>query len=241
MAFGPKPRDMSTGLNKKIYDLAWRTALSYRYRKGELVVVDRVAIDEDDVRAADMPGKTWAEDYVSPTKMKHYVKHVFDTLRWGRVNKGSFVVTLEPSENVDKALQEWIGMGRLRTVDDVDVKNLLEMGWLVVEKEALDYLLFKHQSDLVKSGGMARPLDAPRPAISPDVFAMQRAILDETASMDDVEKAIAAVQVEQELDQSRWKVDEQDLIELDEDEILMEEEVEEEEDVRVSTRLPPKA
>lgn len=34
VAFGPKPRDMSTKLPRKIYDLAWRTALSYRYRRG---------------------------------------------------------------------------------------------------------------------------------------------------------------------------------------------------------------
>ena len=35
VAFGPKPRDFSTKLPRKIYDLAWRTALSYRYRRGE--------------------------------------------------------------------------------------------------------------------------------------------------------------------------------------------------------------
>lgn len=40
VSHGPKPRDFSTDLNRKVYDRAWRTALSYRYRRGELVVVD---------------------------------------------------------------------------------------------------------------------------------------------------------------------------------------------------------
>ena len=34
VAFGPKPRDFATGLNRRVYDLAWRIALSYRYRTG---------------------------------------------------------------------------------------------------------------------------------------------------------------------------------------------------------------
>ena len=33
-------RDFSTDLPRKIYDLAWRTALSYRFRKGELIIVE---------------------------------------------------------------------------------------------------------------------------------------------------------------------------------------------------------
>src|SRR5436305_4289693 len=40
VAFGPHPRDFSTKLPRKIYDLAWRTALSYRYKKGELIILD---------------------------------------------------------------------------------------------------------------------------------------------------------------------------------------------------------
>src|SRR5690242_9859770 len=31
-SFGPHPRDFSTELPRKMYDLAWRTALSWRYR-----------------------------------------------------------------------------------------------------------------------------------------------------------------------------------------------------------------
>jgi len=207
VAFGPKPRDFSTGLNKKIYDLAWRTALSYRYRKGELIVIDRMAVEEEDVMKAAMPGGMKVSNYVSRTKINHYVRHIFETLRWGKGYKGSFVVTLNPSDNVELALQEWIGIGRLRTVDDVDVKNLLEMGRLVVEKEALDYLLFKHQSDLVKPGGAARGMGGPPALVHKDISARQMAILDGTASMDEVEEALAGedeLAEDEALDESEW-------------------------------------
>ncbi|TVY57022.1 54S ribosomal protein yml6, partial [Lachnellula suecica] len=39
-SFGPHPRDFSTELPRKMYDLAWRTALSWRYRKGDLIVCE---------------------------------------------------------------------------------------------------------------------------------------------------------------------------------------------------------
>lgn len=40
VVFGPHPRDFATGLNRKVYDRAWRMALSHRYRRGELLVVE---------------------------------------------------------------------------------------------------------------------------------------------------------------------------------------------------------
>jgi len=207
VAFGPKPRDFSTGLNKKIYDLAWRTALSYRYKIGELIVIDKMTVHEEDVMKASMPGGMKVDNHVSRTKINHYVRHIFETLRWGKGYKGSFVVTLNPSDNVELALREWIGIGRLRTVDDVDVKNLLEMGRLVVEKEALDYLLFKHQSDLVKSGGVARGIGRPPSLLSEDISVRQQAISDGTASMEEVEDALAEEDEqadEEALDENEW-------------------------------------
>merc|ERR1712098_950551 len=39
-SFGPHPRDFATGLPRKMYDLAWRTALSWRYRRGELIICE---------------------------------------------------------------------------------------------------------------------------------------------------------------------------------------------------------
>jgi len=187
VAFGPKPRDFSTELNKKIYDLAWRTALSYRYRRGELVVVDRVAVSDEQARNAFFGYKKSVRKTVP-----HYVRHVFDTLGWGNANGRSFVVTLLPSENVEMALKERGEIGRLRTVDEVDVKNLLEMGRLIVEKEALDYMLYEHQSDLVRPAKMLRGSLPASSSITKEISEGQQAILNEGPSLEEIEEALVA-------------------------------------------------
>jgi len=185
VAFGPKPRDFSTELNKKIYDLAWRTALSYRYRRGELIVVDRVAVSDEQVQKAFVGYKKSVQKIVP-----HYVKHVFDTLGWGNANKRSFVVTLLPSKNVEMALKERGEIGRLRTVDEVDVKNLLEMGRLVVEKEALDYMLFKHQSDLVRPAKMINGSFSVSSSISTESSEKDQATLYKDTRLEEIEEAL---------------------------------------------------
>jgi large subunit ribosomal protein L4 len=187
VAFGPKPRDFSTGLNKKIYDLAWRTALSYRFRRGELVVVDKVAVSDEQVRNAFVEYKKSVRKIVP-----HYVRHVFDTLAWGNANKRSFVVTLLPSENVEMALKERGEIGRLRTVDEVDVKNLLEMGRLVVEKEALDFMLYEHQSDLVRPAKMIGGSLPTLPSITKEASEREQTILNEDTSLEEIEEVLVA-------------------------------------------------
>lgn len=133
VAFGPKPRDFSTDLPSKIYDLAWRTALSYRYKKGELVVLGGPA--EIDVQG---PGAArWLKDMLRWNK-------------WGNPSGGSLFVTAEPRDKLSAALQH-PGMdkeARALSLDEVDVKDLLEGGRIVIEKKALDKLFQKHSSDL---------------------------------------------------------------------------------------------
>ena len=74
VAFGPKPRDFSTELPRKIYDQAWRTALSYRYRKGELILVD----GELDVDVADGALQRYMRDLLTWQNMQvagHFSSH----------------------------------------------------------------------------------------------------------------------------------------------------------------------
>ncbi|KAG9569317.1 50S ribosomal protein L4, partial [Aureobasidium melanogenum] len=133
VAFGPKPRDFSTELPAKIYDLAWRTALSYRYKKGELVVLGGPA--EIDVEG---PGAA------------RWLKEMLRWNKWGNPSGGSLFVTAEPREKLFTALQQ-PGMdkeARALSLDDVDVKDLLEGGRIVIEKKALDKIFQKHSSDL---------------------------------------------------------------------------------------------
>ncbi|GAB7354204.1 hypothetical protein MBLNU459_g4751t1 [Dothideomycetes sp. NU459] len=133
VAFGPKPRDFSTGLPQKVYDLAWRTALSYRYRRGELVVLDgRAEIERDG------PGTS------------RWMKELLDWNQMGHADGRSLFVTVDVRENLFTAL-ELPGMGRQAkalVVDDVDVKDLLELGRIVIEKRALDRIFRDHSSDL---------------------------------------------------------------------------------------------
>ena len=128
VAFGPKPRDFSTGLQKKVYDLAWRTALSYRYRKGELVIVDN------------------AMEIESPSPK--LLKDIFDSQPWSGSSGRSLLVTLEERPLLERALDA-MGRGRQSlTWNEVDVKDLLELSRIVIERDALTNILLEHQEDL---------------------------------------------------------------------------------------------
>lgn len=133
VAFGPKPRDFSTGLPQKVYDLAWRTALSYRYRRGQLIVLD----GEAEVERTGPGTARWMKELLSWNRMGH-------------ADDRSLFITRRVRENMFTAL-EMPGMGRhakALVVEDVDVKDLLELGRIVIEKKALDMILKDHSSDL---------------------------------------------------------------------------------------------
>jgi large subunit ribosomal protein L4 len=137
-SFGPHPRDFATGLPRKIYDLAWRTALSYRYRKGELIICEDGL--EIDYPAAEL------------------VRQIFRHNRWGNENGRSLVITEIFRQNLFEALSHAGEHGRAKTEDDVDVKDLLEMGRIIIEKSALDSILADHQSDMVEKAAKASTL-----------------------------------------------------------------------------------
>lgn len=136
VAFGPKPRDFSTELPRKIYDQAWRTALSYRYRKGELILVD----GEMDLDVAD-------------GALQRYMR---DLLTWQNMGNGggrTLFVTSERRDNLFDSLEgEKMGRhARALEVEFVDVKDMLEMGRVVIERDALEELFLDHESDLAPS------------------------------------------------------------------------------------------
>ena len=132
-AHGPHPRDFSTKLQRKVYDIAWRTALSHRYRKGELIVLDN--------------SMTLPED-ASP----RFLNNFFEAHRWGQGNGRSMMVTRDTtwknSRPMTKAMAQVGEHGMFKDVWDVDVKDLLETGRVIIEKDVLDTLLFAHASDL---------------------------------------------------------------------------------------------
>lgn len=133
VAFGPKPRDFSTGLPQKVYDQAWRTALSYRYKKGELILVDG-EVDVD----------------VAEESLERYVKDLLTWNNMGRAGGRTLFVTSDRRHNLFDALEgENMGrQARALEAEFVDVKDLLELGRIVIERDALEQLFFEHESDL---------------------------------------------------------------------------------------------
>jgi len=128
VAFGPKPRDFSSELPKKVYDLAFRTALSYRYRKGELVIVDN------------------AMELESPsTKLLADIFRHHEKLR-GRGR--SLMVTLEERPLLQQALVDMDRRKQAILWNEVDVKYLLELSRVIIERDALNNILLSHEEDL---------------------------------------------------------------------------------------------
>lgn len=150
--FGPRPRDFATRINRKVYDLAWRTALSYRYRRGELVVcADGLELplpQEFAALVADEKDEKLSQELQRAFKAK-WARQVLDVNEWGRSCGRSTFITTNYRDNLFEALDEVPNYGRALDVEDVDVKDLLETGRLVVEREALRELIDRHSSDLV--------------------------------------------------------------------------------------------
>ncbi|KAK8032538.1 hypothetical protein PG990_002272 [Apiospora arundinis] len=147
--FGPKPRDFGTGMNRKVYDLAWRTALSYRYRRGELVVCeDGMELElPSEIEAMMAQGELRDQALVDGFKAK-WARQVLDNHEWGRAHGRSTFITTEWRKNLFDAIDLVPNYGMALDVEDVDVKDLLTTGRLVVEREALAEMIQRHQSDL---------------------------------------------------------------------------------------------
>ncbi|KAL4887368.1 ribosomal protein L4 domain-containing protein [Aspergillus karnatakaensis] len=129
VAFGPHPRDFSSSLPVKIYDKAWRIALSYRYKRGQLIIIDdKIGIPE---------GAT-----------THFIKEMFQINRWGREFGRSTLITERPDEELFATVGQLGHHAKILDRQDVDVKDLLETGRLIVEKKALDLILQTHSRDL---------------------------------------------------------------------------------------------
>ncbi|KAI3321743.1 ribosomal protein L4/L1 family protein [Xylariaceae sp. AK1471] len=152
--FGPKPRDFGTKITRKVYDLAWRTALSYRYRRGELLVCQD---------GMELPLPAEFETLLKSNGLHHsgaeleagfrakWVKQMLDANEWGRRAGRSTFITSSRRDNLFEALDLVPNWGRALDVSDVDVKDLLETGRIVVERDALMHMIENHQSDLVPS------------------------------------------------------------------------------------------
>ncbi|KAF2748838.1 ribosomal protein L4 [Sporormia fimetaria CBS 119925] len=142
-AHGPKPRDFSSGLQRKVYDLAFRTALSYRFRKGELLIVDNAMEIE----------------FPSP----RFAQHLFNENSWGKKHGRSVLVTVEDRPFLQRALQDVPALGWTAPWDDVDVKDLLSTQRIIIEHQALRNILLSHQTDITRSTFRPKLVDTLEP------------------------------------------------------------------------------
>jgi large subunit ribosomal protein L4 len=147
--FGPKPRDFSTKLNRKVYDLAWRTALSYRYRRGELIVTEdglEMPLPEEFLGLAEsgVMGRELEDGFVSK-----YVGELMAALQWDKAHGRTTFITGDRRPNLFTGLDIAGENGRALELADVDVKDLLETGRIVIERSALREMIKEHSSDLI--------------------------------------------------------------------------------------------
>lgn len=78
-----------------------------------------------------------------------FVKQIFEHNHWGQSDGRTLVITGSFRKNLFRALRHAGEDGRVQMVREVDVKDLLELGRIVIEKRALDEILNDHQSDLM--------------------------------------------------------------------------------------------
>ncbi|KAM4065770.1 ribosomal protein [Hirsutella rhossiliensis] len=162
-SFGPRPRDFSSKLNRKVYDKAWRTALSHRYRQGELIICSNgmeLNPPRDFLMAAD---KLHLKDGLREAYLEKYMKGLMDRLCLGRDYGRTLFVTSKRRDLLFEAMELVPSEGMALDMDDVDVKDLLQTGRVIMERGVLEELLRRHQSDLVSSvvvNGLVQPAPA---------------------------------------------------------------------------------
>ena len=148
VVFGPKPRDFGTKLNRKVYDKAWRMALSYRYRRGELIVCE----DGMELVYPDAFENASAKSFkhgLREAYLERYTTGLLHGLGLGRPDRRTLFVTGDRRERLYEAMEMVPREGRAINIEDVDVKDLLEEGKVVMERSVLRELIKRHQSDLV--------------------------------------------------------------------------------------------
>ena len=148
---GARPRDFSTKINRKVYDLAWRTALSWRYRRGELIVTENgmeLPLPDEFLQMAE--AGTLSHELENEWVAK-YVRYMMAELRWGRAHGRTTFITADRRPNLATSLEVAAEQGRALTVGEVDVKDLLETGRIVLEIQVLKHLIESHRSDLMSN------------------------------------------------------------------------------------------
>lgn len=112
IALGPKPRDYSYSLNKKVRRLAMKSALSSKVLDGEICVLDKIELEQ--IRT---------QDFATALKALEAGKKVL-------------VVTATPNENVIKSARNIPGV-KTTVVGALNVYDILSYDKFIVDKDAV--------------------------------------------------------------------------------------------------------
>ncbi len=112
IVFGPKPRDFSYKLPKKVRRLAMKSALSSKVIENSMVILDNLNLDEP--------------------KTKDFIK-ILDLLN---IDKETLVVTLDGNPHVAKSARNIPGVKPLK-VDFINVYDLLKYDTLLITRDAV--------------------------------------------------------------------------------------------------------
>ncbi|MBR5958974.1 MAG: 50S ribosomal protein L4 [Salinivirgaceae bacterium] len=114
--FGPEPRDYSFKLNKKLKQLARKSALSYKAKANEIIVVDNIAINEP--------------------KTKAYVA-ILDNLKIN--GKKSLLVLGESNKNIYLSARNLEGV-EVVTADLLNTYQIMNASSLVITENSLEII-----------------------------------------------------------------------------------------------------
>ncbi|KAK9463184.1 mitochondrial 54S ribosomal protein uL4m [Lipomyces oligophaga] len=119
--FGPRHPDSSTQILRRLYNIALRTAFSYAYQRGTIYVIDG---------AINLP--------VSHARASSFV---FGEL--GLLGKKVYCITAEPREEISESLRAANSRSKVVLAKDIDVRMILQANYIIIEKEALDFIAEK--------------------------------------------------------------------------------------------------
>ena len=113
VVFAPKPRDYVVNVNKKVRQLAFRSAMTAKFNAGEIIVVDALALKE------------------AKTKL------MAEALKKLNAEKKALVVLPERDENVIRATAN-LAEAKTTYVNTLNVYDILNAGKVVLTKAAKD-------------------------------------------------------------------------------------------------------
>ena len=127
IVFGPRRRSFATKLQRKVYALAYRTAISYRFAKSQLLLTH--------------------PQFLEHSKTK-YLLTLLRQLKWTRkAGGGTLFITGKERKNLVQAARALGADVTVKRVKDVKVRDLLLMGRVVFERRAFEWLIRKYGVD----------------------------------------------------------------------------------------------